>query len=84
MDIGTLIPALVGGLIGSLGVWFAFARTLTTRSEVEKMIGERTYDLERNQMRQEDLMESVRAELAALRGEIIRLSVSLEHLRPKD
>jgi len=77
ISLAQLIPATLAGVLGSAGTWFAFARQLVTRAEVEQMMRDRVG-------RQEQLIDSMRAELVALRGEVIRLGVLLGVERARD
>jgi hypothetical protein len=78
MDLSSVIPSAVAGLIGSSAAWFVFARTLVTRADVEKMIQERVGPMMERQARTEALMEDIRNRLGTLDVAIARLSALLE------
>lgn len=86
MDIPVAVLSSFAGLLGGTAAWFTFARRLTTREEVDKMIQDRARPLEERQARVEDLLDGLRDAIGALRGEIIRLTVTLEqqNRRPPD
>ena len=80
ISLAQLVPAFLAGLAGLAGgacAWFVFARQLVTRAEVEQMMRDRVG-------RQEQLIDAMRAELVALRGEVIRLGVLLGVERSRD
>lgn len=58
-------------------MWIALARALVTRTEVKQMIQDRMEALATANARQEQLIDAMRGELVALRGEVIRLGVLL-------
>lgn len=76
--------AIIASVIGSASAWFTLARSLVTRSEVEQMIQARVELVATNYTRQEQLIEDMRDELIALRGEVIRLGVLLSVERARD
>jgi len=79
VELSTIIPALVSGVIGSAATWFSLARRLVTREDVEKMIHERAVPMEARQGRTEDLIEGLRNEMRTLSENIVRLTVTLEN-----
>lgn len=84
ISLAHLIPAILAGAVGSAGTWFTLARSLVTRSEVERMIRDRMEAFIDGQARQEQLIEGMRSEVVALTGEVIRLGVLLEVNRARD
>lgn len=84
VSLGQLVPAVLAGALGSAGAWFTLARSLVTRAEVEKMIQARIDALHEHQTRQERLIDDMRAELVAVKGEMIRLGVLLSIDRARD
>jgi hypothetical protein len=84
IELGQLIPAVLAGIVASAGTWFTLARSLVTRAEVERMIRDRVEATNAHQARQEQLIDAMRAELVALRGEVIRLGVLLGVARARD
>ncbi len=77
IELGQLIPAVLAGIVAGAGTWFTLARSLVTRTEVERMIRDRMEASNTGQARQEQLIDAMRTELVALRGEVIRLGVLL-------
>ena len=84
MNLEGLVPYIVSGAVSSIAAWFVFARKLTTRDEVEKMIQDRTRPIEDRNVRWEAVMEGVRTDLGALRVETARLTVLLDTRRPAE
>lgn len=78
IELGQLIPAVLAGILAGAGAWFTLARSLVTRAEVEKMIRDQMDAVSVNQGRQEQSIDAMRVELAALTREVIRLGVLLE------
>jgi len=87
ISLAQLIPAILAGLAGLVGsacAWFVFARQLVTRQEVREMIRDNTDVLTKAYGKQEELIDAMRTELVALRGEVIRLGVLLGVERARD
>ena len=81
MDTSALVIAgagCLGGLAGGATVWFTFARQLTTRDEVDKMIQGRVGPVAARTERLERVTEDIQRSLVELRVLAAKLTVLLE------